>query len=290
MAAPKRLHQLAQAIQPAKRKANTEDDGEGLSAPIKKIRPAKVPKTKEARTASSVKPKEITAAGIDTEAKKLYNETLMALDKRVDELDKKVKTMSGNSTAITTSSYATSTRKHVNAVKKLVTMDTALAFNLLLAMADASHTDLDATCKMCGTACDDSIPTFKLLDEALLPLIEAREKPVDLAAELPEIPKRWTAKDADVGVFKTGWPNKQQRGQMYRQNLAWEKKRRQTRRERREKVKDWVKVALSDLVEERDYLDAYGVEEYLPRSIAKLEELVKAREEWVSEVRNGAPH
>jgi hypothetical protein len=35
-------------------------------------------------------------------------------------------------------------------------------------------------------------------------------------------------------------------------------------------------VALSDLVEERDYLDAYGVKEYLPRCIAKLEELVGA--------------
>jgi hypothetical protein len=35
-------------------------------------------------------------------------------------------------------------------------------------------------------------------------------------------------------------------------------------------------VALSDLVEERDYLDAYGVKEYLPRCIAKLEELVEA--------------
>lgn len=35
-------------------------------------------------------------------------------------------------------------------------------------------------------------------------------------------------------------------------------------------------MALSDLVEERDYLDAYGVKEYLPRCIAKLEELVGA--------------
>ncbi|KAH8742470.1 hypothetical protein F5883DRAFT_430897 [Diaporthe sp. PMI_573] len=187
--------------------------------------------------------------------------------------------MSGNSTAITTSSYATSTRKHMSAVKKLVAMDTTLAFNLLLSMADASHTDLDATCKMCGTPCDNSIPTFKLLDEALLPLIEAREKPASLAAELPQVPKRWTLKDADVGVFKTGRPNKQQRGQMYRQKLAWEKNRRQIRRERREKTEDWIMVALSDLVEERDYLDAYGVNEYLPRCIAKLDELMRVRGE-----------
>src|SRR6266566_4790800 len=110
-------------------------------------------------------------------------------------------------------------------------MDSTRGFTLLLSMADASHTDLDATAKMCGTPCDESIPTFTLLDEALLPLIEAREKPASLAAELPKVPNRWTLKDADVGVFKTGRPNKQQHGQMYRQKLAWEKNRRQARRE-----------------------------------------------------------
>jgi len=110
--------------------------------------------------------------------------------------------MSGNSTAITTSSYATSACKHMGAVKKLIAMDTTLALNLLLSMADALHTDLDATCKMCGTPCDNSIPTFKLLDEALFPLIEAREKPASLAADLPEVPKRWTLKDADVGCIQ----------------------------------------------------------------------------------------
>ncbi|KAN0073223.1 hypothetical protein V8E54_008443 [Elaphomyces granulatus] len=49
-------------------------------------------------------------------------------------------------------------------------LDSILAFNILLSMADASHTDLDASCKMCGTTCDESAPAFKLLDEALLPL------------------------------------------------------------------------------------------------------------------------
>jgi hypothetical protein len=268
--------------QPAKRRRDIEDDGEAQGSDKENdqpTRPAKAPKTKQARTANSVKPKKTTAAGTKKEAKKLYTDTLKVLDKRVDELDKRVKTISGNSTAITTSSYATSACKHMGAVKKLIAMDPTLAFNLLLSMADASHTDLDATCKMCGTPCDNSIPTFKLLDEALLPLIEAREKPASLAADLPEVPKRWTLKDADVGVFKTGRPNKQQRSQMYRQKLAWEKNRRQARRERRQKTEDWIKVALSDLVEERDYLDAYGVKEYLPRCIAKLEELVRVRGE-----------
>ena len=44
---------------------------------------------------------------------------------------------------------------------------------------------------------------------------------------------------------------------------------------RREELKDWIAVALSDLIEERDYLSEYGVEGYFPRSIAKLEELCR---------------
>ena len=150
-------------------------------------------------------------------------------------------------------------------------MDRVLAFNLLLSMADVSHTDLDFRFKMCGTPDDASTPTFKKLDEALLPLIDARDAPSERAAELPSVPHRWTPEDADVGPFKTGRPNAQQRNQMYRQKLAWEKGRRAARRARREEVEDWVAVALSDLKEERDYLAAYGVEGYLPRSIAKLE-------------------
>lgn len=256
-----------------KRDTNKGDDSDKENATT---RPAKATK-RQPEEANSVTPKKPSSLGLSKEAKKLYTNSLKALDKRIDELDKKVKTMSGNSSAITTSNYATSARKHMGAVKKLVTMDTTLAFNLLLSMADASHTDLDATWKMCGTPCDNSIPTFKMLDDALLPLLEAREKPASLTAGLPEVPRRWTVKDADVGVFKTGRPNKQQRGQIYRQKLAWEKKRREARRERREQTGVWVKVALNDLVEERDYLAAYGVKGYLPRCIARLSELVRMR-------------
>ncbi|KAF7586530.1 hypothetical protein BBP40_008702 [Aspergillus hancockii] len=256
----------------AKRKRDTKYTSDDSDKENDKTHPTKATKT-QTETANSVTPTKTYPVGLRKEAKKLYTDCLKALDKRVDELDKKVKTMSGNSSAITTSNYATSARKDLGTVKKLATMDTTLAINLLLSMADASHTDLDATLKMCGTPCDNSIPTFKLLDDTLLPLLEARERPTSLVAELPEVPRRWTLEDADGGVFKTGRPNKQQRGQMYRQKLAWEKKRRQARRERREQTGDWVKVALRDLVEERDYLAAYGVQEYLPRCIAKLDAL-----------------
>jgi hypothetical protein len=213
-------------------------------------------------------------------AAKLYSDAVKAIEKGVDSLDKKVKAMDPNSWRITTSNYATSAGKHMGAVKKLADLDPVLAFNLLITMADASHTDLDATPKMCGTPCDDSGPTFKELDETLVPLIETRSEPsvqLELGA-LPKVRHRWTRADADVGVFKTGRPNKQQWNQMYRQKLEWEKERRGARRQRREDVEDWVAVALSDLREERDYLEQYGVEGYLPTSISRLEEMVAARE------------
>jgi hypothetical protein len=112
--------------------------------------------------------------------------------------------MSPNSIAITTAAYATSAGKHLSTANRLVAMDPILAFNLLISMADASHTDLDTTPNMFGTIRDDSTSTFKKLDEALLPLIEARTAPAARTKELAQVPHRWTREDADVGPFKTG--------------------------------------------------------------------------------------
>ncbi|KAH6871896.1 hypothetical protein B0T10DRAFT_236571 [Thelonectria olida] len=126
------------------------------------------------------------------------------------------------------------------------------------------HTPIsDATCKMCGTPDDNSIPIFKLLDEALLPMIQIREKPTCQEAGLPEVPIRWTLRDADVACSRL-------EGQTNSNGAKCT-----ARREHREKTEDWVNVALSDLVEERDYLRAYGVKGYLPKSIAKVGELAK---------------
>jgi hypothetical protein len=260
---------------------DTDSDKENVASKSVKKRQATIGRN------GAVKPsKDIPRAGsakkktADRDAKKVFSDTVKAIDKGVDTLDKKVKAMDPNSWRITTSNYATSAGKHLGAVKNLAGLDPVLAFNLLLTMADASHTDLEATIKMCGTPCDNSGPTFKRLDEALVPLIETRSAPsVHLDPDaLPMVRHRWTREDADVGVFKTGWPNKQQRNQMYRQKLEWEKERRGARRQRREDVDDWVVVALSDLREERDYLAQYGVEGYLPTSISRLEEMVAARE------------
>jgi len=241
-------------------------------------------KAKPTSTKTPNKNTPVSAKAANKEAKKLYLDTLKAVDKRVSDLDKQVKVMRGNSWSITTSDYATSAGKHLGTAEKLAEMDAILGFNLLLSLADASHTDLDASCKMCGEPFDESIPTFTALDDALLPLIEKRDKshrqPDNVLAP---VPARWTPADADVGPFKTGWPNKQQRGQMYRQKLEWEKRRTAARRTRRETTDDWVAVALSDLKEERDYLDAYGVEKYLPKSIAMEGTVAECADagEWV---------
>jgi hypothetical protein len=92
--------------------------------------------------------------------------------------------------------------------------------------------------------------------------------------------ERW--KDADVGEIKRySGPNKQQRGQIFRQGLAWEKGRRRELRARREKMTTlggWIKIALEDLVEGRDYLEGYGREGFLPESIELLQAMTQAKE------------
>ena len=77
--------------------------------------------------------------------------------------------------------------------------------------------------------------------------------------ELPDVPHRWSEDDAEVGEFKTGRPNKQQRNLMENHFIEWEKERRAARRARMEKCEDWVMSALVDLRNDRDYLKEFGV-------------------------------
>lgn len=128
---------------------------------------------------------------------------------------------------------------------------------------------------MCGYGDHES--PFAELDAALLPLIEGRDPPATRLEVLPEVNHRWTRADADVGEFKTGRPNKQQRNQMANDRIEWEHERRAERMKRRSECEDWVAVALADLKRERDYLDAYGVEGFSRDSIAKLEAIDAAR-------------
>ncbi|PHH91070.1 hypothetical protein CDD83_1766 [Cordyceps sp. RAO-2017] len=172
-------------------------------------RPAKASKKKATKSAKSAKFKKTAAAsgsGSGPNPLKMYTLILPDLDKGVDELDKKSKAMNPNSWGITTCSYADSVCELLRPAKMPVDLNSYLGFNLLLtcSMVDASYTDLDANAKMCGVDCDNSSPTFLLLDEALLPLIKAREKPITEKDELPEVPKRWTREDADVASLRLG--------------------------------------------------------------------------------------
>ncbi|TIA31010.1 hypothetical protein D6C79_09530 [Aureobasidium pullulans] len=207
---------------------------------------------------------------------KTYKDAIKALETALKSLDAKVRKMSPNSRTITTDTYADMASKHLKAVNALEKMDKGLvyAFNMAMAVADASHTDCDTTPKMGGFG--DSEGPFGEMDGMLVGLIERRnvEGSAKRQEGLPAVRKRWTRADGDVGEFKTGRPNKQQYGQLQRQKLAWENERREEKRERRESVDDWVTVALQDLKEERDYLAEYGVEKYFPKSIARLEELL----------------
>lgn len=250
---------------PTKRKRNDDIHDSQESEPV----PKNPRKKTQSKSASTAKPK--PAGNSRNSSKKLYTDTVKAIETQVKALDKKVKAMSPNSTAITTDSYAKAATKHLAAVPKIGDTEDEVpyAFNLLMAIADVSHTDLDTTPKMCGYGGSEG--PFKELDEALLALIQRREQPSTKQEKLPKVPHRWTQEDAEVGEFKTGRPNKQQRGQMDRQKLEWEKARREAWRSRRETAEDWLAVALEDLKGERDYLKEYGVENYFPRSIAALE-------------------
>ncbi|THY10345.1 hypothetical protein D6D01_09311 [Aureobasidium pullulans] len=227
------------------------------------------------KTASTTPAKKATATKSPTLAK-TYKDAIKALETHLKSLDAKVRKMSPNSRAITTDTYADMASKHLKALNALEKMDKGLvyAFNMAMAVADASHTDCDTTPKMCGFG--DSEGPFKEMDGMLLGLIERRngEGSAKRQEGLPTVRKKWTRADGDVGEFKTGRPNKQQYGQLQRQKLAWENERREERRERRESVEEWVTVALQDLKEERDCLAEYGVEKYFPKSIARLEELL----------------
>ena len=150
-------------------------------------------------------------------------------------------------------------------------MNVVMAFNLWMNLADASHTDIDSTIKMLGNDfdCDTSFGHLDGLMAGLIDKRRAQDATGRNEAPLPAVPRRWCIYDVPESQRR----NKQQLGQLYHTQVALEKERRLARRVRREEMKDWMAVALSNLFEERDYLSPYRVEGYFPRSIARLEEL-----------------
>ncbi|KAL2029603.1 hypothetical protein VTO58DRAFT_108795 [Aureobasidium pullulans] len=116
----------------------------------------------------------------------------------------------------------------------------------------------------------DAEASYEELDGVLLSLISSREKPTARLASLPEVPLRWTPDGVDPSPSGTGRPGTLHQGWTYAQKMKREKDRREARRVRRETTQDWVSIALAELKGDRDYLDAYGIEGYFPKSIAAL--------------------
>jgi hypothetical protein len=212
-------------------------------------------------------------------AQQTYTSIIGKIDKKVKELDRKCKAQGPNGRAYNSDNYAKAMASFLPEVTELSGMDVKLAFNLMLYLGEHVHGDFYMCIKMGGFG--DSERPYKELDEIMLGLVERRkdeatENGVHKASEatsLPTVPHRWTEADADVGVFKTGRPNKQQRNQMVRQREEWTKKRSKKLRERREITKDWVGNALLELTDQRDFLADYGLNGYFIKSITRLEEL-----------------
>lgn len=216
-------------------------------------------------------------------AKQTYTSIIAKADKKVRELDRECTAQGPNGKWFTSDNYAVAMAGLIPEVVDLSKMDDGIkfAFNLMLYLGEHSRGDFYMCIKMCGYG--GSEKPYKALDNAMLALIERRQREVAEEAQdatsaldtppLPPMPHRWTEADADVGEFKTGRPNKQQRGQIVRQRQEWTKERSEKAKERRERAVDWVSNALLELIEERDYIAGYGLDGYFINSIARLEEL-----------------
>ena len=217
--------------------------------------------------------KRVTATKVPT-VDELYNDSIKKLENDLRILDGRVRSMGFASRKVTTDTYAKMSLRHLEPVKELEKVDGGLvpAFNLMLYVADASHTDSDITGNMSGY-CDSGAP-FGFLDNQLLELIDKRhaQSPATRQGDLPNLPEQWKRPDPDVWKYET--LNLQEDVQIQRQKLELEQERRVIRNERRVAIDDWVAVALQDLEGERDYLTEYGVTKYFPKSIDRLTELM----------------
>ena len=255
--------------------SSAEEASDVEERPRKKAGTEKKKKKPTKKTAGPKKQKAKTA-------QQTYTSIIDKIGKKVGELDRKCKAQGPNGRMYNSDNYAKAMANFLPEVTELSDMDDGgvkLAFNLMLYLGEHVHGDFYMCVKMSGFG--DSKKPYKELDEVMLELVERRkdeatENGVHKALEatsLPTVPHRWTEADADVGVFKTGRPNKQQRNQIMRQREEWTKERSKKARERREVTKDWVTNALLELTDQRDFLADYGLDGYFIKSIARLEEL-----------------
>ncbi|EPE36945.1 hypothetical protein GLAREA_09108 [Glarea lozoyensis ATCC 20868] len=155
------------------------------------------------------------------DAKKIYKSAVETIKKKSTALDKRVKAAGPNSRAVTSDTYAQAMEKFIKDVRKLMDMGeegVIMAFNLLLEMGQHSRGDFHMSMKMCGFG--ESGDSYQMMDECMLEVIEKRKEfgLGSLDKESFKISKVWEEKYAMdyVGEFKTGRPNKQQRGQLER--------------------------------------------------------------------------
>jgi hypothetical protein len=243
------------------------------------------PPPKKKSAAPSSKPKAAPKPKKDSQQTcyAAYKASIAAIDKKYKALEKaSTNTRSHKYSWTTSDDYAKAMAAFLPSVRKLSSVDgggkdgVILAFNLLLYLAERSYGDMSLHAKMCGYGEGDEARAE--LDSALLELISMRgEKDPDSQSfkeegePLQKLMPRWTQDDADVGEFKTGRPNKQQRGWMAALKKSWDEDRRKKARERREGTARWAQSALDELVDGREYVAPYGNEGFFIRSIAKLE-------------------
>ena len=221
--------------------------------------------------------------------KDVYKSTLADVDKTIKHLDCVVKAQGPNKKCgINGDDYAKSMARFAPEVTSLLAIDTTdsvtAAFNLMLYLGQHLHGDFGISRAASGYGDNDT--AYKELDELMLRIIKRRStlQLVERSEPLPPLPKRET--EIDVGVFKTGRPNKQQRGRIAKAREKWAKERTDQMRKRREKVEDWVGNALLELVDERNYIALFGLKGYFPESIANLEKLKGYQDASAAEIKD----
>lgn len=266
----------------APKPSSTQKRKRAETAPIDNLDAETGTKSKKPKTTKKAVPASKSSTKKAPEGKRaaeqLYKKIIADVDKKVSSLDARVKKNGPNSRAITSDHYAEAMVKFIKDVQKLMVMGpdgARCAFNAMMHIGPHAHGDLEATIKMCGYGGTEE--PFAELDDTMVAIIELREDidcdGKDDGSAVPEVRHRWTVQDATVGVFKTGRPNKQQRGQLERHKAAWIKERFEEARKRREKAIDWISNAIKELKEEAVEIEQYGLEGYFKKSVAKLEAL-----------------
>lgn len=263
---PKSPNVDASAAEKRKRSITEDDASDFADSP--KTRGKKAKSTKAA-------PKQLKKS----EPEQVYKKAIAEVDKMVKLLNAKVKKQGPNGRSVTSDTYSAAMVKFLPEAIRLSEMDengVRCAFNLLLHLAWNAYGDINVSFKMSGYGGHER--TYPLMDEQMMKIIELLATIKDPRTALNPavvVPHRWTDEDAQVGEFKTGRPNKNQRNQIARQHEEYEKERNDLARERRETTTgtEWINNAISELTESRDYIKGYGHDGFFTKSIARLEEL-----------------